>query len=333
MATLNPILVENANKKIYVNDTTQEFIVSGYRLMLDPRLNRDTILVTVPTSEDSIGIKGNIAFDNNHMYYCVDQNKWVRTKLASWDNKNYILPPATGVAAAGFIPAPSHWWPFTSNGNSILGNYNFNAYNHPSFGTYGLTTAGYQWLLNCTSNIVEPSTVNENFTISFETKRTTNGFLMGCPFGKLGFSFYYVDRSTRQPRGDFTSTGPNLAFAFGTHPSKYSYQWSSAASTSSISTSSFSQIVAVNDATNKVVKIYVNGTLEETTSYTAPGTIYQNPQFQGFGIGASAQGICGVEYISSTYLKNMGFWKGTVLTQSQITSLYNGGNFKSYPFI
>lgn len=333
MATLNPILAENAGKKIYVDDLTQEFIVSGYRLVLDQRLNRDTLLVTTPTSQNSAGTRGNIAFDNNHLYYCIDTNKWVRAKLANWDSTNYVSIPSTGLVSVN-IPSPTHWWPFTSNGNSILGNYNFNSYNSPSFTTNGLVTNGSNYLLNCTSNIVEPTTLNENFSISFETKRTTNGFLMGCPFGKLGFHFGYVNRATRTARGDFSSAGSNLAFAFGTHNTNgYSYRWSSAASTSSISNSTFSQIVATNDATNKQVKIYVNGVLEETTSYGAPGTFYQNPMYLGFGIGASAQGICGVEYNATTLLKNMGFWKGTLLSQSNVTSLYNGGAFRSFPFV
>ena len=336
MATLNPILAENAGKKIYVNDLTQEFIVSGYRMVLDPRLNRDTLLVTTPISQNDPGIKGNIAFDNNHMYYCVDTNKWVRTKLASWNNVEYVLPPATGPGGVAGISTPTHWWPFTSNSNSILGNYNFNSYNNPSFTANGLVTNAnnYNYLLNCTSNIVEPTTRNESFTISFETKRTTNGFLMGCPFGQLGFAFGYCNRNTRTARGDFSSAGPNLAFFFSTHYTDgYSYRWSAAASTTSISNSSFSQIVAVNDATNKQVKIYVNGVLEETQSYGKPGTFYQNPIYQGFGIGASAQSVCAVEYYSTTLLKNMGFWKGIALSQTEITNLYNGGAFKSYPFV
>lgn len=346
MATLNPILAENAGKKIYVNDSTQEFIVSGYRLVVDPNLNRDTILVTAPTSPNSPGNRGNISFDNNHMYYCIDTNKWVRSKLATWDSQSYVFPIDTGI---NNIPPPTHWWPFTTNGKSILGNYDFTP-QFVGFSSEGARTSGWNGgnsrLLNYQSNIVEPTTNNEDFTISFETKRfprgyngLSNSFLMGCPFGKLGFHFGYADKSSGpRDRGDFGLEGDNLVFAFGIHNTdNFNYRWCSVISTGALIGPNYSGkhflVTAVNKASTKTISLYINGALQETKSYGAPGTMYQNPAYQGFGIGSSPTYPGNSEYNANQIVRNMGFWKGRALTDQQISKIYNTGNFKVYPFV
>jgi hypothetical protein len=39
---------------------------------------------TIPTSSTSVGTSGAFAFDKNYIYYCKENNKWVRTALSEW---------------------------------------------------------------------------------------------------------------------------------------------------------------------------------------------------------------------------------------------------------
>lgn len=38
----------------------------------------------IPSNENSAGISGQFAFDNNYFYYCRNTNDWVRTALSKW---------------------------------------------------------------------------------------------------------------------------------------------------------------------------------------------------------------------------------------------------------
>ena len=40
-----------------------------------------------------------------------------------------------------------------------------------------------------------------------------------------------------------------------------------------------------------------------------------------------------VTQVNNVQVKNLGFWKNKILTQEEITSLYNNGDFRSYPFV
>lgn len=42
------------------------------------------IKASIPASATDIGAKGDIAFDSNYLYVCVDTDTWVRTALATW---------------------------------------------------------------------------------------------------------------------------------------------------------------------------------------------------------------------------------------------------------
>lgn len=332
MATVNSIYYNAPGKQLFIDNNTNQFVISGYRLAVDPTLNRDLLLVQVPDTTGDIGMQGNIAFDEHHIYYCVSTNRWVRARLANWDSTEDISP-----AAPSEITTPTNWWNFTSNGNSILGNYNFTPKGTVNFNsTNGFTNPIVEGcLLNYTSNLIEPSVSNIDFSISFEVKRLNNGFLMGNPFGKLGFHFQFVNPSN-------TAYGPYLSFSLGTHGPFFNYSWVTAISSSQISTSEFTQVVATNDAANKIIKLYINGVFETSTSYLGGnplGSIYNNPSYQGWGIGASPNGsaygnpVNQTEYYSSSNVRYMGFWKGTALNAPQVLALYNGGDFRRYPFV
>jgi hypothetical protein len=43
-----------------------------------------TQTTTVPTSSNSAGTSGAFSFDRNYLYYCIENNKWVRTALSIW---------------------------------------------------------------------------------------------------------------------------------------------------------------------------------------------------------------------------------------------------------
>ena len=46
-------------------------------------LNVDSDL-SIPTTSTSPGNTGDIAFDNNYLYICIQNNVWKRTSLSSW---------------------------------------------------------------------------------------------------------------------------------------------------------------------------------------------------------------------------------------------------------
>lgn len=333
MATINSIYYVSQGKQLFIDNSTNQFVISGYRLSVDPNLNRDLLIVQAPNTTGDIGEKGNIAFDNHHIYYCVNTNKWVRSRLADWTS-DFISPEGS------LIRVPTNWWRLTSNGGDLLANYNFStqgrSINFDSTNGFTNPAAG-SCLLNYSAHIVEPSVLNENFSISFEVKQLNQGFLMGNAFGKLGFYFEFTD-----PNGfnDFgvhgNSMGPYLGFALSTRNGSVR-----AVSSTQISFSVFTQVVAINDAASKIIKLYINGTLQASTSYAGVtlGTRYNNPANYGWGIGASPNGsrdgnpVNSTERGNSVNVRYLGFWKGIALNETEISYLYNGGSFRRYPFV
>jgi hypothetical protein len=354
MAQINSIYYNSPGKQLLIDNDTNQFIISGYRVVVDPNLNRDLLIVNAPTSTGDIGQKGNIAFDKNHLYYCIDTNRWVRSKLANWGPRDGTY---AGAASDGVIdpvhvgvtlPTPTNWWPFLSSPAASLGSYEFTAYGAKVFNSNGYSNAGGGYLLNYTSNLVEPSTLNQSFTLSFEVKRTSSSqFFMGSPFGKLGFHMQFID-GAKGSRGEFITYGDRMGFVISAHRSTFfapavvdgynDYRWFGVCSNSAISMNEHSQIVAVNDAPAQEIRLYVNGVHQQTISYAAATPLksrYNNPLFQGWAIGASPNGSsnANTEYNSPNILRQMGFWKGYALDQTEITALYNEGNFQRYPFV
>lgn len=348
MAELNTIFYSgNATKQLLVNNSTNEFIVSGYRLVLDQSLNRDLATVSAPTEVVSVGKKGNIAFDKNYVYYCVEDNVWKRAPLAKW------MPSSV----AGTFPKPSHWWSFQDSGAngqgfSQKGDYNFYTYSAlpasvPTFNSSGVylgSSAGIDRtrypagvsLLNFSSNLVEPSSLNQDFTISFETKRlninATNSItntsprqvILGSQFGKLGFYFEY-STSNGYGLGNFVS------FKFSTGLALYA---SIQSTSTGITDSFYHQVVGINDSYNKAISLYVDGILQGSGKYPSPGYTYANPAAQGFAIGGLPLGNVGgraaatVEANTPLIIRNLGFWKGVALNSGQVKYLYNDRQFR-----
>lgn len=44
----------------------------------------DKPFVEPPSSSDSTGVVGQLAFDSNYFYVCVGENLWKRTQLTTW---------------------------------------------------------------------------------------------------------------------------------------------------------------------------------------------------------------------------------------------------------
>jgi len=42
------------------------------------------LFTSVPLNSNSSGSAGDIAYDSNYFYICIQDNKWVRTALAQW---------------------------------------------------------------------------------------------------------------------------------------------------------------------------------------------------------------------------------------------------------
>jgi len=344
MSELNSIYYRDASKQLLVNNTTNELIISGYRLVVDSDLNRDLVPVAAPAEISSLGKKGNIAFDRNYVYYCVEDNSWKRAPLAKWR----VSSKGSNVQ----IPIPSHWWnltnpnPVNGMGFAERGDYNFYTYSatpaeNPTFNSSGAFLkssngidrsrfpAGVS-LLNYSSNLVEPSSFNQDFTISFETKRLNiNGihggqFILGNRYGKLGFHFEYTNING-------ASTGNYISFKFATgSPGFASIQ----SVNTGITDQNYHQVVAMNDAYNKAISLYVDGVLQGSGKYPSARSLYSNPVHQGFAIGASVNNNLNTpsnstELNTPIIIRNMGFWKGAVLTSGQVQYLYNKGSFRN----
>jgi len=342
MSELNTIYYNDPNRQLIVNNTTNEFIVSGYRLVIDASLNRDLSLVEAPLSPTSPGKKGNLSFDRNYVYYCLNDNLWARSALASWEGiKPTPLNSTLETNEIAKIPQPSNWWSFTTDASPSLGDYNFTSYGSNTFSSSGVyigNTAGNSSssLLNYSTNIVEPTTLNQSFSISFETKRLNinnawgNQFVLGSAFGQLGFHFEYTN-------SNYTSSGDYLTFNFSTH-TPATYNWTRVKSLNTITGAGYHQIIGVNDSYNKAIILYVDGQLQGSGKYITPGSKYYGSPFKGFGIGANPNGstdgnpVYNTEYNTKTIIRYMGFWKNYALTSGQVSSLYNNGSFNRFPF-
>jgi len=334
MSQLNTIYYNDPNRQLVVNNNTNELVISGYRLILDQTLNRDVNLVSSPVSTTSPGTKGSLAFDKQYVYYCIDQNTWARSPLSSWSTSE--IRSTYSVKNMSSLPQASNWWNFTTNSNATYGDYNFTSIGPNTFSSSGAYVAGgTSSLVNYSSNLVEPATLNQNFSISFETKRlninnaSNSQFLLGSPFGQLGFHFEYTN-------SNYTNTGDYLTFSFSTHtPSTYS--WTRVRSLSPITDTGYHQIVGVNNAFNKAITLYIDGILQGSGKYTAPGSKFFGSAYKGFGIGASPNGsngtpVASTEYNTKTIIRNCGFWKNYSLTSGDASNLYNTGSFRVFPF-
>jgi len=47
-------------------------------------VSSSTQTTTVPISSNSAGVSGAFSFDKNYLYYCIENNKWIRTALSTW---------------------------------------------------------------------------------------------------------------------------------------------------------------------------------------------------------------------------------------------------------
>jgi len=333
MAELNTIYYSDRTKQLLVNNTTNELIISGYSLVTDSALNQNLRISSPPSEPNSFGVKGSTAFDDDYIYYCVEDNSWARLGLSQWK----VTKQSAGTAE---VPNPTNWWKFTTNEKADVGSYEFTNYGatFSSSGAYlplnysAANSQGFNTLLNHGVNLVEPSSFNENFTISFETKRLNinsrwgNQFILGSAFGKLGFHFEYTNSVG-------TAIGNHLSFKLSTH-NRPTYSWKSVQTTGQVLDSNYHQVVAVNDAFKKAIFLYFDGVLQGSGVYVNPGSYYDNPRFQGFAIGGNPNGASSrhVEYTTPLIIRNLGFWKGLALASGNAQSLYNRGNFISFPF-
>jgi hypothetical protein len=124
-------------------------------------------------------------------------------------------------------------------------------------------------------------------------------------------------------------------------------QWHQIKSISQLNNTGYYQVVATFEPPDgSIAKFYVNGVLQgsanyhyETVSlYNAGFSFGTVPQARGFGIGGTPLGnINGAQSNTlsernSVVVRNLGFWNHYVLNETEITALYNGGNFRKFPF-
>ena len=354
MATLNTIFYLNEGKQLFVDNNTNQFVVSGYKLSLDPNLNANINLANTPTTSNDIGVAGTIALDKRYIYYCWANNNWSRARLASWTNDNTISPVGPGGGGGGSITNPSNYWYFTINGEPQLGETSFvSSPNNPIFNSNGVTTNSVGLTgtaLYAFSNFAFPGWTKaaiyyglpegnypNSFSISFETKRiNSSGFLLGSKYGQQNFHFefsgnYLLFRMPKSNGGGVPDTG----------------NWHSIRSINQFNNTDHYQVVATFEPRNdSLAKFYVNGVLQGSANYPYTTVSLYNAGFsfstiqqaRGFGIGGTPLGnINGAQSNTlsernSSIVRNLGFWNNYVLNETEITILYNGGNFRKFPF-
>jgi hypothetical protein len=345
MATLNTIYYLSPGKQLYVDNNTNQFVISGYQLSLDPNLNANISLANVPSLPNARGTKGTVAFDKNYVYYCAIDNNWSRGRLAAWTVDNTVSPVG--------ITNPSYYWYLTINGEAQFGDTAFIASpNTPTFNSSGVTTNSVGLFANglyAYTNFAYPGWTKaamyygqpegfypNSFSVAFETKRVnTSGFLLGSKYGQQNFHF------------DFS--GNHLLFnmpkSAGGNP--ITGQWHQIKSISQLNNSSYYQVVATfNPRNNSLAKFYVNGVLQGSANYHYDTVSLYNAGFsfgvvqqaRGFGIGGTPLGnINGAQANTlsernSTIVRNLGFWTDYALNETEVDALYNGGTFRKYPF-
>lgn len=67
----------------YLNLDSKLLKVEGNSLYFDNK-KVGVLFTSAPPTSTSIGIAGDIAYDEQYFYVCVATNKWVRNALASW---------------------------------------------------------------------------------------------------------------------------------------------------------------------------------------------------------------------------------------------------------
>ena len=97
-------------------------------------------------------------------------------------------------------------------------------------------------------------------------------------------------------------------------------------SSGALSVATWYHIVFVNRGDGQTLQMYVNGSDVSTTAGTFTGTVYEGLTYMAFGS----------EHSSSTKWFNgvfdeIGLWS-LGLTSGNVTTLYNGGLGKTYPF-
>jgi hypothetical protein len=347
MATLNSVYYLSPGKQIFVDNNSNQFVVSGYKLSLDPNLNTNLTLGNVPTMPNDIGAAGTISFDRRFIYYCWANNNWTRARLASWTNDNTINPSAG-------ITNPSNYWYLTVNGETQLGDTSFiPSPNNPTFNSSGVTTNSVGLTgtaLYAFTNFAYPGWTKaalyyglaegfypNSFSVAFETKRiNSSGFLLGSKYGQQNFHFefsgsYLLFRMPKSNGGGVPDTG----------------NWHSIRSISQFNNTNHYQVVATFDPSdNSIAKFYVNGVLQGSDNYHTNTVSLYNAGFsfgtiqqaRGFGIGGTPFGnINGAQSNTlternSSIVRNLGFWNHYVLNQTEVTALYNGGTFRKFPF-
>jgi hypothetical protein len=100
----------------------------------------------------------------------------------------------------------------------------------------------------------------------------------------------------------------------------------SVVSTAAISVGVWYHVVAVNRGNGQTLQLYVNGSDVSASAGTFTGTVYEGLSNTCFGNGYTGNS----DYFSGT-LDSYGIW-GRALTSGEVTTLYNSGNGKTYPF-
>jgi hypothetical protein len=208
----------------------------------------------------------------------------------------------------------------TNNGRDLLGTYHIGSPKVGSssaiFTTYGTCYSGpgLYYLTNLW-DAYSGESGSYSFWLYYSTEITWPG---GCSYGIFGQEFGNMGLFA-----SFNSGQTGILLCGIDNSAETTIQ-----DTTPLEIGKWYHISLVHDAANKTFKMYKNGILVESKTYTTLNRPYQN--FQGFGINGTTWGSS-VQYGVPCSIDAVGLWK-RALSEDEVVSLYNEGNGLEYPF-
>lgn len=148
----------------------------------------------------------------------------------------------------------------------------------------------------------------------FQSKQSDDQFICGAAFSAMGLS---VSKTTISGSQKIRVSIPTTSYQDAVL----------IIGTTTIAQNTWYHICIVHDSVTKTLKLYINGTLEASGSYTSLSFPQEYKRYVGFGINGSAVNSSMTEYAGDAYYDAFGIWN-EVLTQAQINTLQT----QQYPF-
>ena len=211
------------------------------------------------------------------------------------------------------VDTVSYGYNFTTDGSDAVGVQDLTEVNSPTFGASGvdLEADSSQYLTRPSNPVLQTGNIDWSMSLFWTPESTTNGTILTAKADQSTNIEWFL----RYDVADFISS----AIRNGVQTEV------ATAYKGSMSTGSTYHIVVITDVATQSHRMYVDTVLsiDDTTWVGLPGV-----NSTAFTVGARSFGDLNVDGI----IKYLFFWRGYLLTASDITYLYNGGAGRAYPF-